>query len=88
MLTKLGKAMGPSFQFPGLGGIPGAEGETEEGEAEEEAGEEAEEDTLHAAASAGPQIQQQRFMHKGFPRRTTASVWQATADGLPRVQTQ
>ncbi len=48
MLSKLGKAMGGAFDFPGmLGGVPaeGAEGEEEE----EEEGE----DTVHSAASAG-----------------------------------
>ena len=53
MMSKLGKAMGGTFDFAGmLGGAPGsatdgdaAENATEEGEEEEE--------TLHAAASAG-----------------------------------
>ncbi len=49
MLSKLGKAMGGTFDFPGLMGGAG----TGEEEAEVE-GEEAEEEaTLHSAASAG-----------------------------------
>ena len=47
MLSKLGKAMGGTFDFPGLIGGAGSEA-TEEGAEEEE-----EEETLHAAASAG-----------------------------------
>ncbi len=43
MLSKLGKAMGGAFEFPGL--------ETQE--TVEEEGEEYEEATLHSAASAG-----------------------------------
>ena len=51
MLSKLGKAMGGTFDFPGLmGAAPGEEGAGAEAEGEEE-GEE--EETLHAAASAG-----------------------------------
>lgn len=50
MLSKLGRAMGPSFNFPGLMGAEGAEGAEGEGENEDA---EAEEENLHTAASAG-----------------------------------
>lgn len=50
MLSKLGRAMGPSFNFPGLTGAEGAEGAEGEGENEDA---EAEEENLHTAASAG-----------------------------------
>ena len=54
MMSKLGKAMGGTFDFAGmLGGAPGiaTDGDTGTERATEE--EEAEEETLHGAASAG-----------------------------------
>jgi hypothetical protein len=52
VLSKLGKAMGGSFDLPGMLGAAPLEAPAEEEEAEEEEGE----DTLHSTASAGVHV--------------------------------
>lgn len=73
MLSKLGRAMGPSFNFPGLTGAEGAEGAEGEGENEDA---EAEEENLHTAASAGVYSRQHPGCWEGgmFPPLAVAEL--------------
>lgn len=61
VLSKLGKAMGGSFDLPGMLGAAPLEAPAEEEEAEEEEGE----DTLHSTASAGDVEALKRLLEAG-----------------------